>query len=285
MPELPEVETTCRGIEPHIKGVVVRSITVRQPQLRWLIPDQISSSVPGQRLLEVQRRAKYILLKFSRGDIIIHLGMSGSLRVLSTGQLPAKHDHFDISFCNGVVLRLTDPRRFGAVLWQAVDQPHKLLQNLGPEPLTETFTAKTFITAAKGRKVSIKQFVMDNKVVVGVGNIYAAEALFAAAIHPQTPVNQVSVDKFNKLVAAIKFILAQAIERGGTTLKDFVGGDGKPGYFAQELQVYGRKGETCNACLKPLKEIRLGQRSTVYCPNCQRLPRVRKQRQIVKPSL
>ena len=276
MPELPEVETTCRGIEPHIQGIVVQSITVRQPQLRWLIPDEIGNRVPGQRLLEVQRRAKYILLKFSGGDIIIHLGMSGSLRVLSAGQLPAKHDHFDISFCNGVVLRLTDPRRFGAVLWQETDQPHKLLLNLGPEPLDEAFSAKTLIKAAIGRKVSIKQFIMDNKVVVGVGNIYAAEVLFAAAIHPQTPVNQVSVDKFKKLVAAIKFILAQAIERGGTTLKDFVGGDGKPGYFAQELQVYGRKGETCNACLKPLSEIRLGQRSTVFCPNCQRLPKVRK---------
>jgi len=273
MPELPEVETTCRGIEPHILGASVKAVTIRKAQLRWLIPEHLPRELPGLSLLAVDRRSKYILLRFKTGVLIIHLGMSGSLRVLLGAEPVQKHDHFDISFLNGVTLRLTDPRRFGAVLWQNGVQEHKLLVNLGPEPLTDAFDHETFINAAVNRKVAVKQFIMDNKVVVGVGNIYAAEALFAAAIHPQTPVNKISKPKFIKLVAAIKYILGVAIERGGTTLKDFVGGDGKPGYFAQELQVYGRKGQGCNLCQKQLQEIRLGQRSTVFCASCQRLPR------------
>jgi formamidopyrimidine-DNA glycosylase len=276
MPELPEVETTCRGIEPHIKGELVNEVVIRQAQLRWLIPMQLIDDLPNLTLLDVQRRSKYILLKFTTGDLIIHLGMSGSLRVLLVPQVPLKHDHFEISFKNGAILRLTDPRRFGAVLWQEGSTPHQLLEKLGPEPLTQAFSVNTFIDAAKGRKIAVKQFIMDNKVVVGVGNIYAAEALFAAGIHPETPVSNISKVTFEKLVDAIKYILAVAIERGGTTLKDFVGGDGKPGYFAQELQVYGRKGQSCNACQKLLTEIRLGQRSTVFCPHCQKLPRTKR---------
>jgi len=221
----------------------------------------------------VTRRAKYLLLEFDAGSLIIHLGMSGSLRVLLTEQEVQKHDHFELVFNDNVILRLTDPRRFGAVLWQGRDTTHKLLAHLGPEPLTNDFTITTFEQAANNRSVPIKTFIMDNKVVVGVGNIYACEALYAAKIHPLTPVNQLSKAKFRALVAAIKYILGVAIERGGTTLKDFVGGDGKPGYFAQELQVYGRKGQSCNACQKPLKELKIAQRSTVFCPNCQRLPR------------
>jgi len=273
MPELPEVETTCRGIEPHILGACVKVVTIRQAQLRWLIPGHLIHELPGLKLLAVDRRSKYILLRFASGVLIIHLGMSGSLRVLLGSEAVQKHDHFDISFSNNVTLRLTDPRRFGAVLWQEGAQEHKLLNSLGPEPLTEAFDINTFLIAAANRKIAVKQFIMDNKVVVGVGNIYAAEALFAAAIHPQAPVNKISKAKFTKLVAAIKYILAVAIERGGTTLKDFVGGDGKPGYFAQELQVYGRKGQSCNVCQQSLQEIRLGQRSTVFCAKCQRLPR------------
>jgi formamidopyrimidine-DNA glycosylase len=273
MPELPEVETTCRGIEPHVKGAKVVNVIIRQPQLRWLIPAQLVSDLPSLVLLDVKRRSKYILLNFATGDLIIHLGMSGSLRVLLHHQPVQKHDHFDIIFASGCILRLTDPRRFGAVLWQAGQQLHPLLAKLGPEPLTSAFSVDTFLLAAKNRRISIKQFIMDNKVVVGVGNIYAAEALFAAAIHPETPVNQLSKAKFTKLVSAIKYILGVAIEKGGTTLKDFVGGDGKPGYFAQELQVYGRKGQTCNLCQKQLTEIKQGQRSTVFCARCQRLPK------------
>jgi formamidopyrimidine-DNA glycosylase len=276
MPELPEVETTCRGIEPHIKNAIVRQVIVRQPKLRWQIPADLKETLLGKSLLAVKRRSKYLLLKFASGDLIIHLGMSGSLRVLLQSETVLKHDHFDLVFDNGAVLRLTDPRRFGAVLWQAGDEPHKLLQHLGPEPLTDAFSVNTLVAAAKNRRIAVKPFIMDAKVVVGVGNIYAAEALFAAAIHPETPVNLVSKAKFSKLTEAIKYILGVAIERGGTTLKDFVGGDGKPGYFAQELQVYGRRGQTCNLCQNKLKEIRLGQRSTVFCPVCQRLPRDKK---------
>lgn len=270
MPELPEVETTCRGILPHIVEAKATTVVVRQPQLRWLIPDIIGSEIIGQRLINVSRRAKYILLEFKTGDVIIHLGMSGSLRVLQQDPGVQKHEHFDICFDNGSILRLTDPRRFGAVLWQDRVQPHSLLQNLGPEPLTDAFNYEGFIEAAKNRKTTVKQFIMDNKVVVGVGNIYAAEALFASGINPNTAVNKVAKSKLKRLVESIKYILGAAITQGGTTLKDFVGGDGKPGYFAQELQVYGRKGLSCNACQSILIEVKLGQRSTVYCPKCQK---------------
>jgi len=273
MPELPEVETTRRGIEPYINGRIVKSVVIRQAQLRWLIPAELVQLLTDKTLNKVTRRAKYLLLEFDAGSLIIHLGMSGSLRVLLTEQEVQKHDHFELVFNDNVILRLTDPRRFGAVLWQGRDTTHKLLAHLGPEPLTDDFTITTFEQAANNRSVPIKTFIMDNKVVVGVGNIYACEALYAAKIHPLTPVNQLSKAKFKALVAAIKYILGVAIERGGTTLKDFVGGDGKPGYFAQELQVYGRKGQSCNACQKPLKELKIAQRSTVFCPNCQRLPR------------
>jgi formamidopyrimidine-DNA glycosylase len=273
MPELPEVETTRRGIEPHINGRTVKEVIIRQPQLRWLIPTELVQLLTSKVLKKVTRRAKYLLLEFENGSLIIHLGMSGSLRVLLAEQEVKKHDHFELVFNDNVILRLTDPRRFGAVLWQQRDTTHKLLAHLGPEPLTDDFTITTFEQAAKNRSVPIKTFIMDNKVVVGVGNIYACEALYAAKIHPLTPVNQLSKVKFKTLVAAIKYILGAAIERGGTTLKDFVGGDGKPGYFAQELQVYARKGQSCNACQKPLQELKIAQRSTVFCPNCQRLPR------------
>ena len=275
MPELPEVETTCRGIEPHIVSANVVKVVIRQKQLRWPIESHLTASLIGKQLLAVERRAKYMLLKFEHGDLVIHLGMSGSLRVLNIPRAPEKHDHFDVAFDNGTTLRLTDPRRFGAVLWQSPDLPLKVLQNMGPEPLTDAFNLDGLLASAINRKVAIKQFIMDNKVVVGVGNIYATEALFAAGINPQAPVNQLSRAKLGKLITAIKYILGVAIERGGTTLKDFVDAQGQPGYFAQELQVYGRKGQTCNNCQKALREIKQGQRSTVFCPSCQRMPRIK----------
>lgn len=278
MPELPEVETTCRGIEPHIVAANVVKVIIRKAQLRWPIPMEIVDLLPGKQLLEVDRRAKYILLRFDCGDLVIHLGMSGSLRVLKGQQLVEKHDHFDLQFSNGNCLRLTDPRRFGAVLWQNQQTPLAILQSMGPEPLTQAFNTQVLAAAAKNRKIAVKQLIMDNKVVVGVGNIYATEALFAAGINPQAPANQLSLAKLEKLVGAIKYILGVAIERGGTTLKDFLGADGKPGYFAQELQVYGRKGQSCNNCQKALQEIKQGQRTTVFCPNCQRMPRAKNQR-------
>lgn len=270
MPELPEVETTRRGIEPHVKGERVERLVVRQPKLRWPVPEYLGDLLPGRDVQSVERRGKYLLLRFDCGTLLVHLGMSGSLRIVESERLPEKHDHVDLCLCSGQALRLTDPRRFGAVLWQAPDEEHELLSHLGPEPLTPEFNAEYLLQKAKGRKSPIKTFVMDSKVVVGVGNIYANEALFAAGIHPRRHAGQISAARMSKLVAEIKRVLAAAIEQGGTTLKDFVGGDGKPGYFKQQLNVYGRGGEACVRCDKPLKEIRLGQRSTVYCSHCQR---------------
>ncbi|MGH1372025.1 MAG: bifunctional DNA-formamidopyrimidine glycosylase/DNA-(apurinic or apyrimidinic site) lyase [Cellvibrionaceae bacterium] len=270
MPELPEVETTRRGIEPHIVNRRVKAVTVRQPKLRWPVPNTLARTLEGEKLIDVSRRGKYLLLRFASGHLLIHLGMSGNLRIVSRREDPGFHDHVDIEFTADKVLRLNDPRRFGAVLWtsNAVEQ-HELIAHLGPEPLSDAFTAEYLYRRSRKRKQAIKAFIMDSKVVVGVGNIYANEALFAAGIRPTKAVGLVSRQKMELLVAEIKTVLAKAIKQGGTTLKDFVGGDGKPGYFQQQLQVYGRQGQPCRACEKPLKEVRLGQRSTVYCTNCQ----------------
>lgn len=270
MPELPEVETTRRGIEPHLVGRSVTSLDVRQPKLRWPVPDHLSQLLPGRAVQSVERRGKYLLIRFDCGELLVHLGMSGSLRVVDKTKSPGKHDHVDLTLNDGKCLRLTDPRRFGAVLWQAEGELHELLAHLGPEPLSDQFDADYLIERAKGRKTAIKTFIMDSKVVVGVGNIYANEALFAAGIHPKRAAGQISRVRMERLVDEIKRVLAAAIMQGGTTLKDFVGSDGKPGYFKQELNVYGRRGEPCVTCERPLKEIRLGQRSTVYCSHCQR---------------
>ncbi len=270
MPELPEVETTRRGIEPHLVGRSVTSLDVRQPKLRWPVPDHLSQLLPGRAVQSVERRGKYLLIRFDCGELLVHLGMSGSLRVVDKTKSPGKHDHVDLTLNDGKCLRLTDPRRFGAVLWQAEGELHELLAHLGPEPLSDQFDADYLIERAKGRKTAIKTFIMDSKVVVGVGNIYANEALFAAGIHPKRAAGQISRARMERLVDEIKRVLAAAIMQGGTTLKDFVGSDGKPGYFKQELNVYGRRGEPCVTCERPLKEIRLGQRSTVYCSHCQR---------------
>lgn len=270
MPELPEVETTRRGISPHILERKVTEVVIRNDQLRWPIPVELESLLPGKNLLKVSRRAKYLLLEFANGTLLMHLGMSGSLRIVEAELEPEKHDHLDIVFASGQALRLTDPRRFGAALWQPLGETHSLLQSLGPEPLSDEFDGQTLTSAAKGRKIAVKQLVMDNKVVVGVGNIYANEALFAAGIDPRRAAGRISAERYNELAAQIKKILAAAITQGGTTLKDFVGGDGKPGYFAQSLQVYGQRGELCGQCGTGIKEIRQGQRASFYCPRCQR---------------
>jgi len=270
MPELPEVETTRRGIEPHIDGRIITALTVRQPKLRWPIPDQLSQWIEGARILSVTRRGKYLLINLSEGSVMIHLGMSGSLYMVSADQPAAYHDHVDMVLDNGMALRLTDPRRFGSVLWQPAGESHSLLESLGPEPLSSDFNAAYLQQCCAGRKQAIKQLIMNSHIVVGVGNIYANEALFSAGIHPKRAAGNISAARLERLVDEIKVILARAIAQGGTTLKDFVGGDGKPGYFKQQLNVYGRGGEPCHHCKTTLKEIRLGQRSTVYCPECQR---------------
>lgn len=269
MPELPEVETTRRGIEPHIEGRIISALTIRQPKLRWPIPDQLSQWIVGCRISSVTRRGKYLLINLPGGSVMIHLGMSGSLYMVSADQPAGYHDHVDLVLDSGMALRLTDPRRFGSVLWQPAGESHTLLESLGPEPLSSDFTAAYLQQCCAGRKQAIKQFIMNSHVVVGVGNIYANEALFSAGIHPKRAAGNISAARLGRLVDEIKTILAHAIAQGGTTLKDFVGGDGKPGYFKQQLNVYGRGGELCHHCKSTLKEIRLGQRSTVYCPECQ----------------
>ena len=270
MPELPEVETTRRGIRPHVLGQTVSGVIIRQPRLRWPVPDELPELLWRRKLLSLKRRGKYLLLGFHHGSLILHLGMSGSLRVLPADTPPEKHDHFDLVF-GRQCLRLRDPRRFGAVLWTAdpVEQ-HPLLASLGPEPLSEAFTGRYLFNKSRNRSVTVKQFIMDGKTVVGVGNIYANEALFQAGILPTRPCGRLSAARYERLARAVKAILARAIESGGTTLQDFTQADGKPGYFAQALKVYGRQGEACPACGAAIRHTLIGQRSSYYCPCCQR---------------
>ncbi|MBY6019377.1 bifunctional DNA-formamidopyrimidine glycosylase/DNA-(apurinic or apyrimidinic site) lyase [Halomonas denitrificans] len=270
MPELPEVEVTRQGIAPHLEGRVVEQVIVRNPRLRWPV-DPLIQQLVGQTILSVTRRAKYLLVDTEAGVLILHLGMSGSLRVLDPAPEPGKHDHLDLVLDSGAVLRLNDPRRFGAAIWwQLPLDAQPLLNKLGPEPLTAAFNAEQLATALKGKTSAIKTALMDNHVVVGVGNIYANEALFAAGIHPKRAAGNLSKARLAKLVEEVKAVLARAIQQGGTTLKDFTQADGKPGYFVQQLNVYGRGGQACVQCGAQLKEIKLGQRATVYCGHCQR---------------
>jgi formamidopyrimidine-DNA glycosylase len=271
VPELPEVETTRRGIQPHLCGHRIKQLIVRQRRLRWPVPKGLERRLAGQRIDGIERRGKYLLLAVGAGTLIIHLGMSGSLRVLA-GDIPAgRHDHIDLVLDNGRRLRYTDPRRFGTWLWS--DQPaahHPLLARLGPEPLGDAFSGHYLHRASRGRKQAVKSFIMDAHVVPGIGNIYANEALFRAGIHPARAAGRISRERCDSLVAGIKTVLAEAIREGGTTLRDFVNGAGKPGYFRQHLQVYGRAGAPCPCCGTPVRQSRIGQRSTFYCPVCQR---------------
>lgn len=283
MPELPEVETTRRGIAPHIIGRQVKQVIVRQPRLRWSVPARLKAALPGQTVQDVTRRGKYLLLHTEAGAVILHLGMSGSLRLVASDEPVGKHDHVDIVFNHGRSLRLRDPRRFGAVLWTTRSPlQHALIKSLGPEPLGADFGADYLYQRSRGRKLAIKAFIMDSKVVVGVGNIYVNEALFAAGIRPDRAAGRISKARYKRLVGAIKQVLTAAIAEGGTTLRDFIDGEGRPGYFGQKLCVYGRAGEPCVRCSKGnsmkngekigtrIRLTRQGQRATYFCAHCQR---------------
>lgn len=270
MPELPEVETTRRGIAPYLEGRRVADVIIRQHKLRWPVPPIVRKKLPGQIIERVERRAKYLLAHTDVGTAVMHLGMSGSLRVLNPDAPIGVHDHFDWQLDSGKILRFTDPRRFGSLLWQAPGETLEILANLGPEPLSETFDGEYLWRRSRGRSAAVKIFLMDQNVVVGVGNIYASEALFAAGIHPRRAAGMVSRARYERLADEVKRILAYAIRRGGTTLRDFISPDGVPGYFERELFVYGRGGEPCKVCGTPIRVITLGQRSTFFCPRCQR---------------
>lgn len=271
MPELPEVETTLRGIEPHISQQTINKVIVRQTKLRWLIPDNLNQILAGETVKHCQRRAKYLLIQFTTGVLIIHLGMSGSLRIFRQPIPEAqKHDHVDFIFNNGTCLRYHDPRKFGAILWYAgVAEHHHLLKNLGIEPLERQFNARYLHHKLSKQTRAIKLAIMDNAIVVGIGNIYANESLFQAGISPQKPAQSLTLDECKQLVTAIKLILKKAIQAGGSTLKDFVDSEGKSGYFQQQYHVYGRHHQPCHQCGQPIHKITLGQRGTFYCPICQ----------------
>ncbi|MCL4790995.1 MAG: bifunctional DNA-formamidopyrimidine glycosylase/DNA-(apurinic or apyrimidinic site) lyase [Gammaproteobacteria bacterium] len=271
MPELPEVETTRRGIAPWLEGQRIARLITRVPALRWPIPAVLPERLAGAEVLAVQRRAKYLLLCTDRGTALLHLGMSGSLRVLHDPPPPGRHDHFDLVTTAGAVIRFNDPRRFGALLWTETDPAtHPLLAALGPEPLGTAFDAAWLRAHCAGRRIAIKPHIMNARIVVGVGNIYASEALFRAGIHPARAAGRLAETRLAGLVAAIREVLAEAIRAGGTTLRDFRQGDGTPGYFTQDLRVYDRAGRPCMVCATPVRQQVLGQRSSYYCPRCQR---------------
>ncbi|HZV60897.1 MAG TPA: bifunctional DNA-formamidopyrimidine glycosylase/DNA-(apurinic or apyrimidinic site) lyase [Methylophilaceae bacterium] len=270
MPELPEVETTRLGLLPLV-GQTVEKVILRNPAMRWPVPSHLIKTLPGQQLQALQRRAKYILARFDTGTLILHLGMSGRIILLQQDDPAQKHDHFEVQFGNGNVLRLRDPRRFGAVLWcEGEVSEHVLLQALGPEPLEEAFTGALLYSRTRTRPAPVKNVIMDSTVVVGVGNIYASESLFRAGIHPGIAANRISKTRYQRLAEEIKATLQDALKAGGSSLRDFFGTDGNPGYFQQQYFVYGRTGKPCRKCATPIKSIKLGQRSTFYCPVCQR---------------
>lgn len=271
MPELPEVETTRRGIEPHILNKRIIQITARTPRLRWPIPKrQLRQQLCNQIIDAVERRGKYLLLRTSAGTLILHLGMSGNLRITSPSCQPGNHDHLDIKFEDDVILRLHDPRKFGAALWTTQDPlKHKLLKKLGPEPIGEMFHGHYLHQCTRNRKQAVKNIIMNSHIVVGIGNIYASEALYLAGIRPGIAAGRISLARYELLVKAIKKVLQDAIKQGGTTLRDFLASDGQPGYFGQYLNVYNRAGKPCNRCGTAIKQTRHRQRSTYYCPDCQ----------------
>lgn len=271
MPELPEVETTRRGLARTIAGLAVDRVVVRESRLRWPVSPEVANLLPKQVINRIERRAKYLLIRATKGTLIVHLGMSGSLRVTSSNEAPEKHDHIDLVFSNGLVLRYRDPRRFGSVFWTSKEPTlHPLLKNLGPEPLGPEFDAAHLFETSRGRSVAIKNLLMNAQIVVGVGNIYANEALYLSRIHPARAAGRISMTRYENLAAAVRSVLSTAIDAGGTTLRDFVNSEGKPGYFSQRLHVYARGGLPCDSCGNPIRTGVIGQRSTFYCPKCQR---------------
>lgn len=270
MPELPEVETTRIGIAPHVLGETISDVIIRERRLRWPVPGNLKQKLKGHSIRKLTRRGKYLIIHFDNGCMLLHLGMSGSLRILTTDTPAEKHDHADFVFKSGLRLRFRDPRRFGCILWTQ-DDPlrHELLASLGPEPLSDDLNGDYLFRKSRKRSQSIKTFLMDSRIMVGVGNIYANEALFAAGIHPNRKAGRITRERYGKLATAIKAVLKKALAKGGTTLRDFVNGNGEPGYFRMELQVYDRGGEPCKKCKTPIKVRRQGQRSTFYCPQCQ----------------
>jgi formamidopyrimidine-DNA glycosylase len=270
MPELPEVETTRRGIRQALVGRTIRAFDLREHRLRWPVEPAIAVEIAGQRVLDVERRAKYLLIRLERGTLIAHLGMSGSLRVMPAGSPRLLHDHYDLVLDSNQCLRFNDPRRFGSLLWCTGDpHEHALLAALGPEPLGDDFDADYLAARAKGRKAAVKLFLMDQRIVVGVGNIYASEALFRAGVRPRRAAGRIKRVEWQRIVAAIRDVLTDAIRQGGTTLRDYVSADGTPGYFRQELFVYERSGQPCRRCATPIRHLVQGQRSTYFCPQCQ----------------
>lgn len=271
MPELPEVETTVRALRPVLADHAIHAMIVREPRLRWPVPDGLPARLAGARVATVERRAKYILVRTDRGTLILHLGMSGKFCLCRADEPAEKHDHVDIVTDNSHILRYTDPRRFGAMLWtDAAPEQHPLLAGLGPEPWDTTFDGDHLYRLSRRRTGPIKAFLMDGRIVVGVGNIYANEALFRAGIRPTTAASRVSRARYGGLARHVRAVLAEAIEAGGTTLRDFAAGERQAGYFRVALAVYGRGGQSCRRCGGTLREIRVGGRSTVYCPACQR---------------
>lgn len=272
MPELPEVETTRRGISPFLLNQTIKAVIIRQPRLRLPISPELNTLCIGQKIIAVKRLAKYLLLELSQGYLLNHLGMSGHLRIVDTQSIVGKHDHLDLILGNGCILRYNDPRRFGLWLYFAENpSQHRLLKQLGPEPLDPNFDGEYLFQRAKNKNKSIKSFIMTNEIVVGVGNIYATESLFLSGIHPSIPAGSLNKEQCINLVKQIKIVLQQAIDAGGTTLRDFYGSDGKPGYFVNNLQIYGRKNQPCFRCNHLIEALNIGGRNSAFCPNCQKL--------------
>lgn len=270
MPELPEVETTRRGVAPHVEGHKVTALRIYDHRLRWPVPPDLAARLIGQRVDRVERRSKYLLFRLGSTTLIVHLGMTGSLRVYEHAPAKRPHDHVDIEFDNGIVLRYHDPRRFGAILWShGSADDHPLLMSLGPEPLTGAFDTAYLYRATRSRTTGIKQVLMDSQVVVGVGNIYANESLFKAGIRPTRGARRVSRVRLDRLVNAVRETLTEAIAKGGSTLRDYVDSNGQPGNFQLNYYVYGREGEPCRVCGTPIRSVRVGGRGTFYCPKCQ----------------
>ena len=271
MPELPEVETTRRGIEPHVTGRTIVALAVYESRLRWPVPRNLPAQLAGRRILAAGRRAKYLLIELDGGTLIVHLGMSGSLRVLAAGAPRLRHDQYDLRLDSGRILRFNDPRRFGSLHYTSAGAAqHPLLRHLAPEPLEASFTTEYLWGITRGRRLAVKQLLMNSRLVVGVGNIYASEALFRARIRPGREARRLRRAEVARLVQAVRTVLRQAIRVGGTTLRDYVGADGSPGYFRQKLYVYERAGQPCRVCCTPIRQRRQQGRSSYYCPACQR---------------